>query len=218
MEAFDESKNYKLIHLEWIKANRGFRPQRGIMPRFATYLDEMTEMYETGGIKQNKTAFIYLRDDYNWSKRSKTIKDEVAEMFGDKPENNNPRYFITFNWSPDSSNFDIPKILLGIERLYKKSWIDEAKGVFEYHGLHGNHPHFMCLIQVNKYKTPSKIKEKIFESSLASTLQKNFIDIKLGKAWHIDYVDLDKSDAKKECIEKDVIWRKENGLQEFYEK
>lgn len=216
MEGYDESKDYKQLHLEWIKANRSFRPKRGLQMRYTSYLEEMTDMYYNDGIKFNKTAYIYLRDDYNHSKQSKTINDEIAIMFGDKPINTNPTFFVTFNWNEE--NFKVPEILKSLEKLFSKSWIDEARGVFEYYGLKGNHPHFMCLIQVNKHKTFGRFKDKILQSSLASTLGKNFIDIKIAKSYHQEYLDLDKTVDKQECLEKDILWRKSLGLKEEYTK
>lgn len=215
MEEFDESKDYKTIHLEWIKANRSFRPKNGIRLNYTTYFEDMQDLYRDG-VKQQKTAYLWLRDDYQWSKKSKTINQEVAQMFGDEPINENPTFFITFNWSQD--NFKIPSILTAIKKLFSKSWVDNARGVFEYHGLTNNHPHFMSLIQVNKHKTFGRFKDKILQSSLAQTLAKNFIDIKVAKSYHQDYLDLDKVNEKTECLEKDKVWRKSLGLLEEYNK
>lgn len=216
MEHYNDSLDYKKLHLEWIKANRGFRPKRGVEMRYSSYLEEMTDMYYNDGIKFNKTAYIYLRDDYNHSKASKSINEEVAVMFGDKPINTNPTFFVTFNWNDE--NFKIPVILKALEKLFSKSWIDEARGVFEYHGLHGNHPHFMCLIQVNKHKSFGRFKDKILQSAIAQTLGKNFIDIKIAKSFHQDYLDLDKSVEKEECLKNDCLWRISLGLHSEYKK
>lgn len=215
MDEFDASKDYKTIHLEWIKANRSFRPKCGLNPNYINYYDQMTAYYRET-LKQQYTAYRWLRDDYMWSKKSKTINQEVAQMFGDEPINENPTFFITFNWSED--NFKIPSILTAIKKLFSKSWVDNARGVFEYHGLTNNHPHFMALVQVNKHKTFGRFKDKIFQSSLAQTLGKNFIDIKEAKTYHQDYLDLDKSNEKTECLEKDKVWRKSLGLLEEYNK
>ena len=167
-------------------------------------------------IKFNETAYRYLRDDYEYNKVKKTINQDVAEMFGDVPENDNPTFFVTFNWS--DSNFNKVKILDGLKKLFSKSWIDNAKGVFEYHGLKGNHPHFHSLIQVNKHKTVGRFADKIFQSALGKTLAKNFIDIKVAQNYHIDYLDLDKDTLKQECLDKDIVWRGENGFLELYTK
>lgn len=215
MESYTEGTDYKLIHLEWIKANRSFRPKMGLPLQYSSYFDYMSELYRET-IKQQKTAFIFLRDDYNWSKRSRTINEEVSVMFGDKVENTNPTYFITFNWNDD--NFKIPDILNALKKLFSKSWIDEVRGVFEYHGKVNNHPHFMMLIQVNKHKTFGRIKDKIMQSAIAQTLGKNFIDIKVAKSYHQEYLDLDKVAEKQECLDNDKVWRKSLGLLEEYNK
>lgn len=216
MEGYNENVDYKRLHLEWIKANRGFRPQRGLMLMYNNYLDEMTAIYGDGTIKLNTTAYMYLRDDYNWSKKSKSINEEVAVMFGDKPENHNPTFFVTFNWSDE--NFKRDKVLDGLRKLFAKSWIDNARAVFEYNTEKGNHPHLMMLIQVNKHKTIGRFSDKIFQSSLASTLAKNFIDIKIGRPYHIEYMDLDKRPEKQMYLDADKIWRSNNGFAEEYKK
>lgn len=208
MEHFDASKNYKTIHLEWIKAHRGFRPQRGIMPTYNNYLDEMTDMYNET-IRLNKTAYIYLRDDYLWSKRSKSIDAEVAEMFGDKPVDTNPKFFITFNF--DEKLFNSENILKDLGKFMSKDWIKSLDGVFEYHGEKSNHPHLMMVISVDKYK--NKILDKMKESILAKYCgNSTFIDVKKHQSYHDDYIALDKDPKKKESLDKDVLWRIEQNL------
>lgn len=216
MEGYREDVDYKKLHLEFIKANPRFRPLGGVSPNYSSYFEQLSSLYHEGSIKSNKTAYIFLRDDYNHQKKSKSINDEVASLFGDIPENNNPTYFVTFNWNDD--NFKKEKILDCIAKLFNKSWIDNASGVFEYHGLNGNHPHFHSLIQVNKHKTFGRFRDKIFQSAIASTLNKNFIDIKVARPYHIDYLEFDKKKEKSECLDKDICWRGENGLKEKYEK
>lgn len=216
MESYDESKDYKQIHLEWIKANRSFRPKRGISPQFSNYFDEMVYTYGPEGIKFNKTAYIYLRDDFFFSQKSKTINDEVASMFGCKIVNSNPSFFVTFNWTDENFKFD--KIHKSMLKLFSKSWIDNAKAVFEYNTTKGNHPHAHMVIQVNKHKTFGRFKDKILQSCMASTLAKNFIDIKLAQSYHQDYLDGDKRQEKMPLVEADKIWRQSLGIKEEYTK
>ncbi len=208
MEKFDETKNYKAIHLEWIKANKGFRPQRGVMSMYGSYLEEMTDMYNET-IKQNRTAYVYLRDDYNWKKSSRSINDEVALMFGDKPADTNPKFFITFNFSEDLFNSE--KVLKDLAKFMSKDWIKSLAGAFEYHTETGGHPHLMMVISVDKYK--NKMLDKMKESILAKyckDLAK--IDVKRWQPFHDDYVAFDKDPKKKEYLEKDVLWRIEQNL------
>lgn len=222
MEEYNPKVDYKKLHCEWVREKKGFRPKGGnpLPLMYKTYLDYLSGMYygTDATFKRNETAYLLLKDDYNWAKRSANVVDEVAVMFGDVPKNDNPSYFVTFNWSPDCSNFNPEHAVKGVQRLFSKSWVDNARGVFEYHGLHGNHPHFMCIIQVNKYKKKYDFKDKILESSLAKGLAANFIDIKPCQEYHQDYLDLDKSSEKQECLEKDVIWRNENNLLHEYKK
>lgn len=217
MEGYDEKLNYKQIHLNWIKANPRFLPKLGLLDKtlYKSYYEEMLHRYNMS-IRFNETAFMFLRDDYEFSKVKTNINSEVACMFGDVPENKNPTFFVTFNWS--EGNFNKVKIFDGLQKLFRKSWVDNARGVFEFYGLKSNHPHFMCLIQVNKHKTIGRFRDKIFQSAIAQTLGKNFIDIKVAQSYHQDYLDLDKSPEKQECLEKDKIWRIDNGILSIYSK
>lgn len=216
MERYDPTKDYKTLHLEWLKNNRSFRPKTPALLTFNNYYEQMENAYHDGHIKHNETAYIYLKDDYAHSKKSKTVNQEVAEMFGDKVENTNPKFFVTFNWS--DNNFDIPHALKGVDKLFNKDWVDEARGVFEYHTSNHNHPHFMCIIQVNKNKTFSKFKEKMLSSYLANGLAPNFISVMNYAPRHDDYLDLDKVAEKQELLDNDVLWRNENGLAHEYKK
>lgn len=216
MECYEDCKDYKQLHLEWIKANRGFRPKTAIPVQYNSYLDYMIELYEHT-IKQQKTAYIYLKDDYNWSKRSKTVNEEVAVMFGDLPDKSDNTFFVTFNF--DEKKFKSVDVLKSVDRLYTKSWVDSAYGVFEYYTENGNHPHFMMKLVVNKYNKKGKLLDKMNESSLAKfTGGKNFIDVKPFLKCHEDYIMLDKAIEKKEYLEKDKIWRIENNIPEYLEK
>jgi len=214
MEEYDDTIDYKAKHLEWIKEKKGFRPKRGVMIIYNNYLEEMTAMYNES-IKLNKTAYFYLKDDYFWSKRSKTIIDEVAQMFGDKPVDNYPKFFITFNFS--ENKFNAVNVLKDLEKFMSKTWIKSLEGVFEYHGETNNHPHLMMVISVDKYK--NKILDKMKESILAKYCgNSSFIDVKKYQPYHSDYIALDKDPSKKENLDKDVIWRTENSIPHFIKK
>lgn len=215
MEDYDPSIDYRQLHLEWIKKNRWFRPKSGVADWADSYYDQMSAMYRDT-YKLHTTAYLLLRDDYKHSKVSADINTVVGRMFGDTPINTNPYYFVTYNWT--TTNFDPKKAVVGVNRLFEKSWVDKALAVFEYHGIENNHPHLHIVIQVNKYKTIGKFREKMFEASLASGILKNFIDIKPGRPEHWDYTSGDKSLDKKECLEKDIIWRNENSLEHIYKK
>lgn len=216
MEEFNLKLNYKEIHLEWIKRNPSFRPKGGLPPN-VTYFNYMNDMYRDT-IKQQKTAYIYLRDDYKHLKsRNIDVNHYVAAMFGDKPDETQNSFFVTFNFDPKL--FNPIRAIADVRRLFDKSWVDQAYGVFEFHTENGNHPHFMMKLTVNKYNKKGKLLDKMAESTLAKmTSGKNFIDVKPFLPCHQDYLELDKDPSKKEYLEKDIIWRKENNLPEYLEK
>jgi hypothetical protein len=221
MEGYNSEIDYKNLHLEFIKANPRFRPKCGLLDRYQSYLEQMQAMYygNDATIKLNTTAFLYLRDDYKWKKSGmKDINEKIALMFGDNPEQKDPVFFITFNF--DNSKWDANKAINAVNKLFEKSWITSAYGVFEYYGSQQNHPHLMMKLVVNKYGKLGKLKDKLKETSLCTQLMSgiNFLDIKLFQSYHNDYMQLDKSLEKKEQLDKDIVWRKVQGLPEFVEK
>lgn len=216
MEEFDESKDYKTLHLQWIKANRNYRPKGGIPLEYSSYYDYMASMYQIT-LKQQKTAYLWLRDDYRWSKNSKTINQEVALMFGDKEEPVGNTFFVTINMT--DKLFDPDKALKAVSKLFEKSYIVYAYVVFENYTSNGSHPHIHAKLVVNKYNCKSKLIEKLYDSYLGKMVDgKNFIDVKPWLPIHKEYLEFDKALSKKEYLEKDKIWRKENNLPEYLEK
>lgn len=219
MELYDDNIDYKKKHLLWIAANPRFSPKTPF-PRVIdgrpcnTYYKYMEFMYLPENLKYNKTAFYYLHDDFKFSRESRTINDEVATMFGVAPINNNPKYFITWNFN--DTNFNIPVVVKNLERLINKNWIDNFDAVIEYYGTKDNHPHIHAVIQVNQHKTWGRLKAKILQQPLSNMIAPNFTDVKQYRPIHDDYVDGDKVIKKQNNLEKDIIWRNERGLQHKY--
>lgn len=218
MEDFDPTKDYKSLHLEWLKNNKSFRPKSGIPLNYSSYFDYMTELYRDT-IKSQTTAYWYLKDDHKFSKRSKTINEEIDILFGYKPDVSDyaNTFFITFNFDPN--RFKPEAAVKAVERLFNKSWVDIGYGVFECYTSAGQHPHFMCKLKVNKYNKKGKLLDKMAESVLAKfTGGKHFIDIKEFQPIHQDYIELDKRPEKQIYLEQDKIWRLENNIPEYLEK
>lgn len=219
MEEFDSSKDYKTLHLQWIKNNRSFRPKSGIDLAFTSYYDQMLAYYfSTDAVyKQQYTAYRIIQEDYQWSKKSKTINEEIAVMCGDKFEPLGDSFFVTINMN--EKLFDPDKALKAVSKLFEKSYVSYGYAIFEYNTSQGAHPHIHMKLIVNKYNCKSKLLEKLYDSYLGKlTDGKNFIDIKKWLSIHQDYLEYDKAISKKEYLEKDKIWRKENNLPEYLEK
>lgn len=215
MAEYDSTINYVSLHLEWIQANKNFKPKGGLdsvvngKPHYETYYDQQAAIYRD--LKDpNHFAWICLRDDVRWkSGARKDVNDQVNLMFGITKKENFPEFFVTFNFANDL--FDSQKVLKDVALFLKLSWIQSCYGVFEYHTETGGHPHLMMIIAVNK--NSNKVKDKMLESRLAKYCRgANFIDVKRAKEFHHDYVQLQKALPKSEFLEKDVLWRIEQNL------
>lgn len=212
---FDESIDYKALHLDWIRESK-FVPKTSLGMKDLTgkplsYFDSMYTLYygEHAVFKNNKTAYMFLCDDYKaFKKPVESAVKKVAMLFGDQAPI--PMWFITFNF--DASKFDIPKVIKDLDKFRMKSWIQSFEGVFEYYTECGSHPHLMMLLGQDKY-SKAKLLDKLSESSLAKyTGGKNFIDVRKAEPRHRDYLDLDKCDKKRDYLDKDIIWRTENNI------
>lgn len=219
MELYDDSIDYKALHLEWLKVHRSFRPKTNVVPIsfIGSYYDWMREMYYNGGISQNRSAYLWFRDDYRWNKKSKTIDQEAAAIFGDVVESDLNAWFVTLSFDP--KRFESPLVLKSLHKFLEKSYVEECYAIFEYHTENGGHPHLHMKLKMDKYKQKSKVIEKVFQSPLGKFLEnKNFVDVKNFMPCHKDYLDYDKRPEKQEYLNQDVMWRKEQNLPEYVKK
>lgn len=215
MSEYISDTNYVRLHLDWIQANKSFKPKGGLdtvvngKPYYSSYYDQMSAMYKT--LKNpNKYAYLALGDDVKFqSGGSRDINKLVKEMYGIVPKEDLPAFFITFNF--DKKRFNSEKILSDLAKFLQLSWIKTCHAVFENYTENGEHPHLMMFVTVTKNQ--NKMLDKMKESRLAKYCAGlNFIDVKRGKDYHQDYLLLEKTESKRECLEKDVIWRIENNL------
>lgn len=209
--------DYKTKHLYWIKANRAFRPRSPIPPGYSSYYEFMIEFYHET-IKQNKTAYLLLMDDYNWSIGQTDINKEVADLFGKNQQcKDDNSYFVTISLNPEA--FNSVKVLAALNKFNEKSYVLESYAVFEFHTENGGHPHIHLKITMDKYKQKSKVLQKISESPLGKfVMSKNFIDVKRWEDYHQEYIELDKRPEKKVYLDADIEWRKKNNLPEYVKK
>jgi len=194
------------------------------------YLSHIMDERVKGRLNNNKTCYCLYRDDFKAihekKENKKTAYEEACIHFGIKQEDIGPRtikWFVTFNWEPDCSNFDQKHIVdVGIPALFTKSYIVDARGVFEFYSTDGkgkNHPHFMCIIECikdNKTSYPSSMVDKMKEATIAKGLARNYVSVKKYGNHHEAYVDLTKCEEKQEALAKDVVWRQERLLKDQY--
>lgn len=215
---YDENVDYKNLHLLWIAKHKDFRPRHPIISKFNTYLEQQKDLYDTQ-IKLNKTAYYYYKDDVAFFKERFDIDKKTKELFRfDNDCDDMVRYFVTINFPPDMEKFkkDKSKILTNLDKFLNSKMLIDGKAVFEYNGTNA-HPHIMMLVTPNEYyKSWGRFKKQILQTALSKMVGENFTDIKTGKEYHDKYMNLEKKEDKKEALEKDVLWRRDNNLDEEY--
>lgn len=216
---YDPEVDWREAHYEWIKENKNFTPKAGRLKTlsganmYPGYLEEMVARYRDMSLATvNKMAYVHYKDDVFWSRAEKgTATKKALLLFGLDVKKTYPAFFVTFNFSP--LKFKPVEVLKDLGKFMDKSWIKSLDGIFEYYTEEGEHPHLHMYMEVDKYNTCGKILDKMKESRLAKYCAgANFIDVKKGLPHHKDYVDGDKSVAKKDNLAKDEMWRIENNL------
>lgn len=230
---YDPTVNYKDEHLDWLSEKpKGYCPVWAVtlISNWGSYSDYMAQMYYgwDSTVKKNETAFLYYHSDCHGDKKrqNKTATTKANELFGltAKKDTRYPdKWFVTFGWPNDGRSFTKKQVETGVQRLFMKEWVLEARGCFEYYGKDRNHPHFMCVLKINQdvftISEVGKFRKVIKESSLASKIKaKNCIQFQPFEERHDEYVDLIKCDAKQEALDKDRAWRNEKGLRHHYNK
>lgn len=216
--AYNPDIDYKQLHLEWIQMNPCFKTEYN-RSLYNSYYDEMYACYYSSEavFKQNRTAWLLLGDDVKKKNSRQNVIKRVNQLYG--IEQTLPSFFVTFNF--DETLFTPELAMKGVKALLDKTYVESAYGVFEYYGKEKNHPHLHIRLTMNKYNTFGKLKDKLKQTTLVTKLTGgiNFVDIKpYIEARHKEYLECDKALEKTEQIEKDKVWRENNGLPHYISK
>lgn len=204
-----DRRDYCSEHLAWIGRTKSFIPRYAYDYEAGSYLEVMKMVYKNCQNNENIQGFAkacyeadkkWHRDCYN-----NNLMAETAIS-----------HFVTLNFNHQT--WSIKKCLDLLNRILSFDWIESAKCAFELHRANGDHPHIHMLIESKECK--SKVLEKIWATAGIKKimLKKSFIDYKIGLPCHQKYIVGDKQESKMPYVEKDRLWRKENNIQELYEK
>lgn len=213
MKEFEEGIDYKTLHLQWLAANKGYRPKGWQQtPQYMSYYDQMNQMYYSSDavIKSQKSAYLWFRDDYRWQNCKSDIKQQAEDLFG-KGDADVNEWFVTIGFNHQT--FDPQKAHSYVTKLFEKEFVIDAYGTFEFHTETGEHPHFMFYLK-SDCKTKGRVVDRIFQSagSKKIILGKNFIDVRRFEARHTDYLNGNKSEDKMLYVQQDIAWRAVNNL------
>lgn len=134
--------------------------------------------------------------------------------------------WVTFNFKSDT---DLNVIKVDMSRILSLAIFDNTKITYcyEYHTEQGTHPHVHALIELNRTGTipMSKIEQDIFKDKKLRDRLSLCIRFSWAKKFDLRcqkraicqaYLNGNKIDEKKENVENDKTWRKENNLEELY--
>jgi len=216
MKEYDESIDYKKDHLAWIDVKK-FKPE-GWVPsaQFPSYYSQMSQMYYDGWFIQHKTAYTYYKDDYDYLATRCSILERAKDMFGDAGQDGN-EWFVTIGFNHQV--FTPLRAHNYVMSLFKKSFVTDAYGAFEFHTETGEHPHFMFYLKTD-CKSKGRVVDRIFQSAGSRNLilAKNFINVQPFQQRHVDYINGNKTDNKMEFVLADRLWRNANNLPEIIRK
>lgn len=207
------------LHLEWIKKNPSFIPDIPIRSGFKTYLEDMQNFWSW-----NSTIFpdaipamanrwllddMRLCDSYEQRLRAKKVELGYADR--------KLVFFCTLGFNHQT--YTIEKCIGIINKILLFDWVLKCRAVFEFHRENGEHPHVHFLITTT-VPHKSKVKEKLWATGGIKklVLKKHFVDVKLALDNHYRYIMLDKTEKKMPYVAKDIIWRRQNSIPEFFEK
>lgn len=215
--------DYKSLHLAFLKSHPQFTPKYSY-DYTEPYYNVMAELYRTrnfvGGRYVDRVtnvhAQMFYESDMLWQKAcQQAIKSDIRDAHKNDPL---APVFVTIGFNHQT--WDVPSCVKVIETIKSRPWIKTIHAVFELHRDNGMHPHVHMLITPSEPLTKSKMLEKIWATAGIKKvcLKKSFIDYKLASDYHHEYILLNKKESKMQYVAKDIAWRKENDIPEFWEK
>lgn len=183
----------------------------------------------------NRFWYCWLLRDLGENKKHAKINDAIAEyesMQGIDQGPNGLWAFVTIGFNPQT--ITINKMKNACKKVREMSLWEYCDNVLELHRENGehHHSHFLVKLKDKNYYYTSNIVKYIFQKMNAKyngdiILNKACIDVKgpcNKKQMHAnfevyyDYVRGKKKEKKMPYVYKDRIWRKENEIDDLYEK
>lgn len=208
------------LHLQWIKKHPLFVCDWCFIAHNQTYYEVVNLMYLSmcehtdNMVNVEKCINRFFHDDlllFDSYENALALK-KVEYNIGSKQL----AYFCTIGFNHQT--YTISSCVDVINTILTFPWVLSCRAIFEFHRENGEHPHCHFLINTDIQK--SKVVEKIWATKGIKKicLKKSFIDVKLALPVHSKYIMLEKQESKMAYVAKDIIWRKNNAIPEFFEK
>lgn len=204
-------------HLSWVKRNPSFSPKyaQDIEPG-RTYYQSLSDFYcpaTTGNTIPQTIAKMMYKSDREWFENSKVIDNLISKEIINEKKLIPTAWFVTIGFNHQTWN--AAKCVKAITNIIDFDWIISCKANFELFRENGEHPH--CHFYMTTYEPKSRILEKLFRPKYVKdiVLKGSFIDIKKAELYHIDYINLVKTDGKMSYVNQDIEWRLKNNVPNF---
>lgn len=211
MSHFDETANYKNIHLDWLAQNPNFKLFNDRSPIFETEYDYYKYLYnEKGEIISNKVSFLWYMEALTKKKRQeqkRQFEKQLVESILDIPTETNS-WFVTIGFIKD--NYRDQLAIECINKFFTYDWVLSCTAVLEFYTDEGWRPHLMMKVDIPaEYKTTRGRREKMTKSIVINYIWKSagftrkkilggkeHVDVKPWAAHHNPYIELDKTEKK----------------------
>lgn len=202
-------EDWKSAHLTFLWKHKNFIPKHA-QDYTESYYDIMKEVYNHPACSQEYARKMYLAD-LEWQKKSQKLEIELLKQLDTKST-----HFITIGFNHQT--WTVSKVKDIIERILCCDWISKCRIVFEYYRTNGEHPHIHILM--DSVLAKSKILEKIWalKGIKKIVLSKSFIDYKVAGYQHTAYIAGEKTEDKMKYVQMDKEFRKQNAIEDYYEK
>lgn len=214
-------------HLAWIKSHPAYAGFD--FPSHLSYYELQRVTYDNLLRSYEQRPAIYTRflpqdiakemfmKDLQKHKAHTVIAADLAKELG-LVKLDNEHLFITIGFNHQT--FTVPLFKKWIEKFVQLKWVSMLKAKFELYRENGEHPHIHMIIKTDKIQSKSQTIQKIWKSSGIKTIVLNscFIDYKICEPYHFQYIDGNKQQSKLQYVEKDIEFRKNNNIPEFYTK
>lgn len=204
--------DYKSLHLAFIKKTPSFSPKYA-QDYTEPYYDIMVQLYKQKFIT-NEIAQRMMLSDMQWYNTCNLQLQKLTRSV--TKANPMQPLFVTIGFNHQT--WSIPSCVKVIQTIIKFDWISSVCAVFEYHRENGLHPHCHMLIHLSEPLAKCKVLEKIWAAAGIKkvVLQKSFIDYKIAEEYHYKYILGEKKELKMPFVEKDIQWRKQNNINDYF--
>lgn len=202
MEAYDPSANYiEILDTLWVNPKTGESSGNSELMRLIKESDEW----------KNEACYKMCVATIGYKLKQQRARAKLYDAITGATDT--MKYFVTVAFKEEL--FTVKQFKTWWCKMTSKAKVLNCRGVLERYSDAGQNTHLHMIIETPFKK--GRLIQFIWETAGIKKLveQKNFIDVKDYDERHEDYVNGDKRESKKEHVEKDREFRKNNEIPEI---